>query len=135
MVEEGFDVTAFERNDYIGGLWNFTEEDKTSVLPSTYLDTLAVYYFNGAAHTGFCSNGHQYLQRTCKRYAVVFGQSPSPADPLWDEQGCFTDFPFPASAPSHCTAAEVRKYLGDYAAHFGLSPFFRLGKNVNMGQL
>lgn len=34
LVEEGFDVTGFDRNDYVGGLWHYTEDDKTSVLPS-----------------------------------------------------------------------------------------------------
>lgn len=32
LLEEGFDATAFERNDYVGGLWHFTEDTgKTSV--------------------------------------------------------------------------------------------------------
>jgi hypothetical protein len=26
LLEEGFDATAFERNDYVGGLWHFTED-------------------------------------------------------------------------------------------------------------
>jgi dimethylaniline monooxygenase (N-oxide forming) len=34
LTEEGFDVTGFDRNSYVGGLWHYTEEDKTSVLPS-----------------------------------------------------------------------------------------------------
>lgn len=34
LAEEGFQVTGFERNSYVGGLWKFTREDKTSVLPS-----------------------------------------------------------------------------------------------------
>lgn len=33
LLEEGFDVTGFERSSYIGGLWHFTEnEDTLSVL-------------------------------------------------------------------------------------------------------
>ncbi|KAL1854511.1 hypothetical protein VTK73DRAFT_8733 [Phialemonium thermophilum] len=35
LLEEGYDAFGFDRNDYIGGLWHFTPEDKTSVLPST----------------------------------------------------------------------------------------------------
>lgn len=34
LVEEGFDVTGFERNAYVGGLWHYTDDDRTSVLPS-----------------------------------------------------------------------------------------------------
>ncbi|KAF2623050.1 dimethylaniline monooxygenase 2, partial [Macroventuria anomochaeta] len=36
--EEGFDVTGFDQNPYVGGLWQFTEEDKTSVLQSTVVN-------------------------------------------------------------------------------------------------
>ena len=32
LIEEGFDVTGFDRNDYPGGLWKYTEDEKTSVL-------------------------------------------------------------------------------------------------------
>ncbi|KAJ9145101.1 FAD/NAD(P)-binding domain-containing protein [Pleurostoma richardsiae] len=35
LSEEGFDVTGFDGNDYVGGLWRFSEENKTSVLPTT----------------------------------------------------------------------------------------------------
>ncbi|KAF2128140.1 dimethylaniline monooxygenase 2 [Dothidotthia symphoricarpi CBS 119687] len=35
LTEEGFEVTGFERNSYVGGLWQYTEEDKTSVLETT----------------------------------------------------------------------------------------------------
>lgn len=38
LVEEGFDVVGFERNDYIGGLWRYTEDAKTSVLESTQVN-------------------------------------------------------------------------------------------------
>ncbi|KAH8887214.1 FAD/NAD(P)-binding domain-containing protein [Thozetella sp. PMI_491] len=87
MIEEGFDVTGFDRNEFIGGTWYYTDEDKTSVLPTTVIN-------------------------------------------ISKERGCFTDFPFPADAPSHCSGAEVQKYLEQYAANFGLSPYFRLGRNI-----
>lgn len=33
LLEEGFSVTGFDRNGYVGGLWHFTEdEDTLSVL-------------------------------------------------------------------------------------------------------
>ncbi|RKL20363.1 hypothetical protein BFJ68_g3069 [Fusarium oxysporum] len=38
MLEVGFDVTGFERSEYVGGLWHYTEQDKTSVLPSTIIN-------------------------------------------------------------------------------------------------
>ncbi|WYZ46684.1 hypothetical protein EsH8_IX_000909 [Colletotrichum jinshuiense] len=38
LVEEGFDVTGFERSSDIGGLWRYTTEDRTSVLPTTIVN-------------------------------------------------------------------------------------------------
>lgn len=38
LTEEGFNVTGFDRNDYVGGLWHYTDEDKTSVLPTTVIN-------------------------------------------------------------------------------------------------
>ncbi|CZR42675.1 flavin depend monooxygenase that catalyses the oxidation of rubrofusarin to 9-hydroxyrubrofusarin [Fusarium proliferatum ET1] len=38
LLEVGFDVTGFERSGYVGGLWHYTEQDKTSVLPSTIIN-------------------------------------------------------------------------------------------------
>jgi dimethylaniline monooxygenase (N-oxide forming) len=38
LLEEGFDATGFDRNSYVGGLWQYTEDDKTSVLESTVVN-------------------------------------------------------------------------------------------------
>ncbi|CAJ2509013.1 Uu.00g140390.m01.CDS01 [Anthostomella pinea] len=54
LLEEGFDATGLERNDYLGGLWRFTEKPTISVLKST------------------CSNGSK--QRGC------FTDFPYPSD-------------------------------------------------------
>jgi dimethylaniline monooxygenase (N-oxide forming) len=34
LLEEGFDVTGFDRNEYIGGLWHYDERARISVLKS-----------------------------------------------------------------------------------------------------
>lgn len=34
LAEEGFEVTGFDRNSYLGGLWNYDEGAKISVLES-----------------------------------------------------------------------------------------------------
>ena len=34
LIEEGFHVTGFDKSDYVGGLWHYTDEkDTLSVLP------------------------------------------------------------------------------------------------------
>ncbi|RDW62513.1 hypothetical protein BP5796_10815 [Coleophoma crateriformis] len=30
LLEEGFDAVTFEKNDYVGGLWHFTEDEETT---------------------------------------------------------------------------------------------------------
>ncbi|KAM3469874.1 hypothetical protein MY5147_006753 [Beauveria neobassiana] len=87
LVEEGFDVTGFESNSYIGGVWHFTEENQTSVLESTIVN-------------------------------------------ISKERGCFTDYEFPDSVPSHASAMDVQRYLESYAKHFDLEKRFRLGVSV-----
>lgn len=32
LLEAGFDATGFDRNDYLGGLWKYRDDDQTSVL-------------------------------------------------------------------------------------------------------
>ncbi|KAJ5521625.1 hypothetical protein N7527_005740, partial [Penicillium freii] len=44
MLEEGFNVTGFDRNPYVGGLWNYNEGSTISVLQSTVC--------NGSKHRG-----------------------------------------------------------------------------------
>ncbi|OAR02162.1 hypothetical protein LLEC1_03500, partial [Akanthomyces lecanii] len=46
------------------------------------------------------------------------------------ERGCFTDYEFSASVPSHASAADVQRYLESYAKHFDLDKRFRLGISV-----
>jgi dimethylaniline monooxygenase (N-oxide forming) len=37
LVEEGFNVTGFERSGYVGGLWHYTDDETTlSVLEGMY---------------------------------------------------------------------------------------------------
>jgi dimethylaniline monooxygenase (N-oxide forming) len=38
LKEEGFEVIGFERNAYIGGLWKYSEDDKTSILATTVVN-------------------------------------------------------------------------------------------------
>ena len=38
LKEEGFDVTGYERNPYIGGLWKYSTDDQTSVLDTTVVN-------------------------------------------------------------------------------------------------
>jgi dimethylaniline monooxygenase (N-oxide forming) len=35
FLEAGFDATGFEQNNYVGGLWKFSSENKTTVLKTT----------------------------------------------------------------------------------------------------
>lgn len=34
LLEEGFDAVGLERNEYLGGLWKFTEKSTISVMQS-----------------------------------------------------------------------------------------------------
>jgi dimethylaniline monooxygenase (N-oxide forming) len=38
LLEQGFRVTGFDRNDYVGGIWHYSAENHLSVLPSTVVN-------------------------------------------------------------------------------------------------
>ena len=38
LLEQGFKVTGFERNEYIGGLWHYSAEHRVSALPTTVVN-------------------------------------------------------------------------------------------------
>lgn len=39
LLEEGFDVTGFEKNDFVGGIWHYSAETRVSVLPTTIVNS------------------------------------------------------------------------------------------------
>jgi len=41
LAEEGFDVTGFDQNPFVGGLWHYADDDRVSVLPSKKLSPFA----------------------------------------------------------------------------------------------
>lgn len=38
MLEQGFDVTGFDGNDYVGGIWHYSAEHRVSALPTTVVN-------------------------------------------------------------------------------------------------
>ncbi|KIX01095.1 uncharacterized protein Z518_10161 [Rhinocladiella mackenziei CBS 650.93] len=103
LREEGFNATGFERNTYVGGLWQFTEAKQTSVLESTIVNI---------------SKERTFLFQKASIVAVDHLFNP----PCWTNLLLETN--------SYASAADVQKYLADYMAHFQLQPHVQLGVNV-----
>ena len=38
LLEQGFEVTGFDRNAYIGGIWHYSKEQYVSALPTTFVN-------------------------------------------------------------------------------------------------
>ena len=38
LLEQGFKVTGFDRNGYVGGIWHFSQEHHVSALPTTFVN-------------------------------------------------------------------------------------------------
>lgn len=47
LKEEGFDVTAFERRSYVGGIWKHTQDGRISVVPNTIFNVGRDFPFRG----------------------------------------------------------------------------------------
>ena len=69
LLEEGFDAIGFDKNPHVGGLWQYTEEDKTSVLQSTVVNISK----ERVRHVRWQGRN---MRLTCRK-------------------GCFTDYPYP----------------------------------------
>ena len=46
LLEEGFDVTGFDRNQFLGGLWHYDEQARISVLQSIILSEFTKIHAN-----------------------------------------------------------------------------------------
>ncbi|KAB5531320.1 flavin-binding monooxygenase-like-domain-containing protein [Coniochaeta sp. 2T2.1] len=88
LLEQGLEVTIFERWAYMGGNWH----------PSANPDQVAA------------------LEMTTKNTSK--------------QVSSFTDFPYPDSAKTHPTAAQVQEYLDLYAKKFDLHPHIKYNTQV-----
>ena len=101
LLERGHDVTAYEQQSSIGGLWNYQEDGHKeyatlSTDPRKY--TSACYY--------------SLIQNTSKLMTQ------------------FSDFPVPDSMPDILKHFEYFRYLQDYTKHFRLHDHIKLNSSV-----
>ncbi|TPX08124.1 uncharacterized protein E0L32_010191 [Thyridium curvatum] len=79
LLEEGFDVTGFDREPFVGGLWHYTEDDRTSVLPTATIINISK---ERGCFTDFpfpedtpshCTAGHvqQYLESYIEHFKLA----------------------------------------------------------------
>ena len=101
LLERGHDVTAFEQQSSIGGLWNYQEDgvEEYAALPSDPRQYLSGCY-------------HSLIQNTSKLMTQ------------------FSDFPAPDSMPDIMKHFEYFRYLQDYAKHFCLQEHIKLNCTV-----
>jgi dimethylaniline monooxygenase (N-oxide forming) len=84
LVEQGFDVTAFDRNDEVGGLWTFKDDPtQTTVLRSMFISSyLKLKLTRSHADERVEANG-TVPSGACKLHVKLMRQAP------------YHDFPFP----------------------------------------
>ncbi|KAK5048179.1 hypothetical protein LTR84_005849 [Exophiala bonariae] len=77
LLEEGFRATAFERRDYVGGIWHHSGENQLSALQSTFVNVsrerACFTDFPFPHGTGSYPNSHevdQYLNDYCSHFAL-----------------------------------------------------------------
>jgi hypothetical protein len=49
LLEVGLDVTGFDKNAYVGGLWHYTEKEQISVLESEFYFPIIISYYSSGA--------------------------------------------------------------------------------------
>ncbi|KAH6648794.1 flavin-binding monooxygenase-like-domain-containing protein [Truncatella angustata] len=110
LKEQGLQVTAFERNEHIGGLWHVS--DNQDQVTATSMTTA-----NTSKHT---VSGAPSLM---VQHVMI-------QDDLTSDQSCFTDFPYTDDVSMHPPAKSIHEYLESYAKHFGLLQHIRYSSQV-----
>ncbi|KAL6788815.1 flavin monooxygenase-like protein [Trichoderma sp. SZMC 28012] len=77
LTEAGFDVTGFEASDAIGGLWHYTEDERTSCLSilKKWMWLILQFCFSDFPYAGDASDGPLYpkeIQAFLESYAEHF---------------------------------------------------------------
>jgi dimethylaniline monooxygenase (N-oxide forming) len=101
FMERGHNVTAYEQQSSIGGLWNYQDDDvkEYAILPNDPRKYISGCY-------------HSLIQNTSKLMTQ------------------FSDFPVPDSMPDILRHFEYFRYLQDYAKHFCLHDHIELNCTV-----
>ena len=78
LLEEGFDVTAFEKSDDVGGIWNYTDgSERTSAAEKTQWNSciqMSCYtdfpFPPGSSQYPYVSEVHNYIRLYCDHFAL-----------------------------------------------------------------
>lgn len=124
-------MVGFERNSYVGGLWHFTEEDKTSVLPGMRERTPSSCSLSLFVVASSVDQDTDTVINISKE-RVSFGMCQVVEEHFWllmvtATQGCFTDFPFPDGRQSPPSPSPPTPTL--LPTSFAHISFFNLARN------
>ena len=101
LLEEGHDVTVYEQQASIGGLWNYQEESGKNYVP---MPADSRQYLSGCYHS--------LVQNTSRLMTQ------------------FSDFPASDLMPTVMKHSDYYRYLQDYAENFGLKDHVKLNSTV-----
>ncbi|KAK5347133.1 hypothetical protein LTR11_012114 [Exophiala xenobiotica] len=75
LLEQGFRVTGFERQDYVGGIWHYSAQHHVSALRSTVVNVSR----ERACFTDFASHLARILTRARSRLTNISTTTPMPS--------------------------------------------------------
>lgn len=121
LKEQGFSLTAFTKDDYIGGLWRVSEDPtKTTATAQTlYNSSKEVVSVANERQFEECSLTEPGRMRSLTTPCPSVSATRSPHR-CFSCSACRSDLP--AAYPTHPTAKQLQEYLEGYARHFDLLP-------------
>ncbi|CAD6581618.1 MAG: hypothetical protein TREMPRED_003052 [Tremellales sp. Tagirdzhanova-0007] len=124
LVEIGFDVTGFERNDYFGGLWQYNEDPtQTTVLKSTISNGSKQFSpYQDFPYPDADGSGFLLLPIFCNPLLAMCPHLilTTLTWRLFSLQ----------ELPDYATADQVNDYIQSYVRNFNLEKHFRLGTDL-----
>jgi dimethylaniline monooxygenase (N-oxide forming) len=122
LREEGFDAIGFKKINYTGGLWNFSEDDQTSVLASTVVNfskervrlPLCILHLIAVADGQTRAVPQTFHTLTVSTFSPQLN----------------LDLVFLIVVASYLTGAQMYKYLTSHAQPFTLEPHVQLNASI-----
>lgn len=142
LRDAGLDVTVFDRQDQVGGLWNWKEETTGPLAIPTPPPSIGAFtpVTDAAGRATTSAEGKEgafnppnpcYWNLTnnvpTKTMAVSWHRARQNETMAHIQ---FKDFPYPADTPDSIPHFELAAYLHSYAKHFELEPLVKLRTRV-----
>lgn len=130
LLEDGFDVTLFERRDKVGGLWAYdADHGWTTALKGEYISWLAACGLLTEMRNVRYSGKHQQVYMRIHRFSNA-----RQSVPYLESLYASTDTDSSIEYPPHLSRGQFQEFMQDYVDHFDLIKYIIFNTSVKLVQ-